>query len=232
MSRMRRQIRRYQIREPGSVPRVRRRLFSDCDSTVNKPNLRRRETLVFSVECLRSSGLHSVQRPPGRRPYADEEKIEQTASFEPFTYVHVKNPANLLLNIVGPASSAIGLLRLPYIFIFIFISISISFIARGDDKKLLRNEKQQQLKNRSLNGISLLGLNVCRCYQELKSPKLLLALDFLAADAAPLVDGPLVDGPLVDAPLSSSAAERFLKKSRVGISTHLHNQQSTFVHNE
>lgn len=41
---------------------------------------------------------------------------------------------------------------------------------------------------------------MCQCYQELKSPKLVLPLDFLAAV------------PLVDGPLSSSAAERFLRE--------------------
>lgn len=39
------------------------------------------------------------------------------------------------------------------------------------------------------------------CYQELKSPKPVLPLDFLVATA-----------PLVDGPLSSSGAERFLKE--------------------
>lgn len=43
----------------------------------------------------------------------------------------------------------------------------------------------------------------CRCYQELKSPKLVLPLGFLAAAA------------LVDGPLSSSAAERFLSERRM-----------------
>lgn len=54
---------------------------------------------------------------------------------------------------------------------------------------------------------------MCLCYQELKSPKPVLPLDFLAT-AAPLVDGPL----------SSSAAERFLKDMNQNINT-----QRTFV---
>lgn len=49
---------------------------------------------------------------------------------------------------------------------------------------------------------------MCRCYQELKSPKLVLPLGFLAAAAAAV---------LVDGPLSSSAAGRFLNESRKNI---------------
>lgn len=48
---------------------------------------------------------------------------------------------------------------------------------------------------------------MCQCYQELKSPKLVLPLDFLAAV------------PLVDGPLSSSAAERFLREKKQNMNT-------------
>lgn len=44
---------------------------------------------------------------------------------------------------------------------------------------------------------------MCLCYQELKSPKLVLPLGFLAA--APLVDGPL----------SAAAAGRFLSEKNI-----------------
>lgn len=50
---------------------------------------------------------------------------------------------------------------------------------------------------------------MCRLYQELKSPKLVLPLGFLAAAAAAAV--------LVDGPLSSSAAGRFLNERRKNI---------------
>lgn len=48
---------------------------------------------------------------------------------------------------------------------------------------------------------------MCQCYQELKSPKLVLPLDFLAAV------------PLVDGPLSSSATERFLREKKQNMNT-------------
>lgn len=56
---------------------------------------------------------------------------------------------------------------------------------------------------------------ICWCYQELKSPKLVLPLDFLAVDAAVAAAAPLVDGPL-----SSSAAERFLKEKNDSLSVY------------
>lgn len=49
---------------------------------------------------------------------------------------------------------------------------------------------------------------MCRRYHELKSPKLVLPLGFLAAAAAAV---------LVDGPLSSSAAGRFLNERRKNI---------------